>query len=156
MEISKQAAIKLINEKKGKLDTIFQNKFDLNIYRLFDGMIVTNAHERYAIFKDEEELINTLQSYKATENILSGKNIYGKAFPKYSMKLIDELLIEFGLEAKRDTLDIKTLKKLDSLIQIRPNSKQIKDKFFINFIAILGELLIQEEKAKWKVAKSKQ
>jgi hypothetical protein len=146
--LTKEQAQAMIRQKGGRADSSTYRPYNITAYLLSDGSVVINDHDRYVHYDSVRSLDAVLKGHKSIEEILYGRNPFGKDFPRQVPVLISALLEEFRLD-RRTVVDEALLLRLDSLLQEREDAAQLKEKYLLHFLALVGQVLVDEKGAAW-------
>jgi hypothetical protein len=152
--ITSHSAESLIKSKGGKIDSSLSEKYGLQIYLLQDHSIITVEHGMFAEFKDVNELDSVLSNYKSEEHILYNKNPFNADFPDHTRELIDSVLVYLDMPHENVRLDRALIYSVNEQFVARQISEELKERFLLNIIALVGEVIIHERKAKWDMVLS--
>jgi hypothetical protein len=88
---------------------------------------------------------------KGSKEIMFGRNPFGKDFPMHVSVLIDEIKSE--LDIKSAAIDLQALVEIDKKINALHERKAFNEKYFLNMIALIGEVFIHEKQphATWEM-----
>lgn len=137
-----------LNVLEGAIEK-FRNQFGVDVYRLNNKQVIASEGGYYMLFDnvdDVEKLLIDNQSSDGTE-VLSNKNSFGKDFPNHTNALIKEL--SNALSVKYIYLDEQLLKDLDYKINKLSSTSELKKRYLINFIAVIGEVLREKYNTEW-------
>ena len=129
----------------------FRKQFGVEVYQLNNQDVIANEVDYYMLFDNVDDVERVLvdnQTSHGTE-ILSNKNPFGKDFPNHTHSLIKELTD--ALSVKYVQSDEQLLKDLDYKLDGLPNISEFKKKHLLNFIAVIGEVLLKENKSEWEM-----
>lgn len=141
---------KLRNGADGPIEK-FKMQFGAEVYQLDNSEVIAGDEGYYMLFDNVGDVEKVLADHKSSNGteILSNKNPFGKDFPHQTDVLIRELT---------DTLSVnyveaneKLLRDLDDKLKKVPNISEFSKKHMINFIAVIGEVLINKKNAQWEM-----
>ncbi|TFF29742.1 hypothetical protein [Mucilaginibacter psychrotolerans] len=133
----------------------FKNQFGVDVYKLKNEEVIANDNGYYMLFNNtddvEKVLMDANNSSQGTE-ILSNKNPFGKDFPNHTEALIKELSDTLGVKYVQPNEQL--IRDLDSKLSKLPNASEFKKRHLINFIAVIGEVLLRKYKTEWEMVLS--
>ena len=150
-DINLGTAHSLIKSKGGKIDSALSEKYGLKTYLLRDHSIIVVEHDTFAEFENVNELDTFLSKHKWEEQILYNKNPFNADFPMHTQNLIDSLLSYLNIPQKNRKLDRTLIYSVNEQFVARQKSEELREKFLLNIIALVGEVIIHEREAKWEM-----
>lgn len=142
-------------QSDGQYIDSLSEKFSARVFRLKSGEGIVERHGNYTFYKSYDDLVKVFENFdllaKPVE-ILYGRNKFGEDFPKYSDEIINSMLTELNIPKSLISEDL--LRKVDSAIDRLKDPDEFRDEYFINCVAIVGELLIKNNSCKWNMSLS--
>jgi hypothetical protein len=128
---------------------------EIVIYEMEDSHILVSSDGYHSIYKSLNDLIKVMNDFDGQGiEILSDINVYGENFPIHTSKLINELYVLLDYNSKEQLkcdLDV-----LDNKIKIIKNiNKDFNDNNLLKYIALVGEIITNENGGHWKMYLSK-
>ncbi|QDW25199.1 hypothetical protein FFJ24_010405 [Pedobacter sp. KBS0701] len=129
----------------------FKMQFGVEVYQLNKSEVIAGDEGYYMLFDNVGDVEKVLADHKSSNGteILSYKNPFGKDFPRQTDLLIRELADT--LSVNYIEVDEKLLRDLDDKLKKVPNSSEFNKRHMINFIAVVGEVLIKKKKTQWEM-----
>jgi len=130
----------------------FKNEFNVEVYLLNNKEVIANENGYFMLFKnqnDVEKVFSDAHQSSHGAEILNDKNPFGKSFPEHANILIRELSDTLGVKYVQP--DEKLLKELDYKLSMLPNGSVFRKKHLLNFIAVIGEVLLKKYKTEWEM-----
>lgn len=139
----------LINNKHIIFNEDLFELFGYKTFSTLDSKVIIEESGNYAIYPSRDLLIRQLEKIKGpySRELLFEKNPFGNEFPSHAKSLIREFASKFHLQA----VGGKTLlTSIDSVVTRNRNS-EFFEKYYLLFIAIIGENIIEEKGGKWEM-----
>lgn len=130
----------------------FSEHLDVEVYVLKNDEVLAAQNGYYMLFKnvnDLEKILADDDSSTRVSEILFNKNPFGKDFPFYTSRLIHDLT--WQLDIQYTNFDEQLLTSIDDKLNHLPHSSEFKKTHLLNFIAVVGEVLIKQQNVKWKM-----
>jgi len=141
-------------ELKSKHEITYSNeiheKFGFESYETKDGKIIAVESGNYALYPNKDLLITVLKRYQTprSEELLFNKNPYGQTFPEHTEDLIRKFLDKYQIDNTSDSESL--LEKIDKVI-IQNRNQDFFDRYYLTFIAIVGECIRKVKPSKWEM-----
>jgi hypothetical protein len=129
-------------------------KSGVYVFQAHDGLLYINDRGTCAIFNDIKDLnayVGKRSREKGSNEIMFGRNPFGENFPKKISDLIKE--IKEVLNINSTGINEQLLIDIDDAINLREDKAEFREKYFLNQVAVIGELFIKEHQptAAWKM-----
>ena len=144
----------LIDSLLNKGTIVYKNKTSTIYYCLYNNNYFKIKPSAFDFFlQNIDSVTQEIGSEKKSvpTEMLYGINIYNSTFPEKTTILIEKLLSsnEININQKH-SYDRMLLKAVDTKISILQDTEKFKKKYYLNLIALLGEVYINENpRAKW-------
>jgi hypothetical protein len=133
----------------------FKHRFGVEVYKLKNEEVIADDNGYYMLFNNTDDLEKVLMDANNTSQgteILSNKNPFGKDFPNHTKALIQELSDTLGVKYVQP--DEQLIKELDYKLGKLPDAPEFKRRHLLNFIAVIGEVLLRKYKTEWQMVLS--
>lgn len=126
--------------------------FSAQIYKLNNGEGIIERNGYFTHYRKFDDLIKVLENFdqlSRAREILYGRNRYGRSFSDSTKVLIKELLDQLNIQ--RTGIDEGLLREVDKEIGRLNDIEDFCDEYFLNLVALVGEVLIKEKECAWKL-----
>ncbi|WP_374950020.1 hypothetical protein [Mucilaginibacter sp.] len=140
------------NVVQGAIES-FKIKYQAEVYQFPDGSVIASKDGIYVQFNSLDDLKSVLDDTNEDQivtSILHNKNPFGELFPNHTFQLIRQLTDSLQMP-EGEPVNAQLLKDIDSKISDLPNPSIFKKKFFINLVAVVGEVICKEHNIKWRM-----
>jgi hypothetical protein len=152
--IDSNTADSLIISKGGKIDSALSEKYGLKIYLLNDHSVISVEYDTFVEFADINELDTFLSKYRPIVHILYDKNPFNRDFPLHTHNLIKSLLDYLDVPEEIRKIDKTLIQFVNDQFVERESFEELRERFLLNIIALVGEIFIIERNAKWEMTLS--
>ena len=139
-------------EKGIKRDDEFYNQYKVDLYEAASDSIIVKQGGDVLLYPSKNLVIDLLESSKnksSSKPILYNRNPYGKDFPEHVDGLVKKMLTDLEIPSD-EIINEQLLKNLDKKIVEKRNT-DFFNKYYLSFIAFVGELVIQKHSGNWKM-----
>lgn len=120
------------------------------IYEISEGNILVSSDGYHSVYKNIEDLHKVINDYDSNGiEILLNINIYGDKFPNFTNHLIVDLYSSLIYEFKKN--ESHNLDVLCNKISKIDNVKKFNKDKFLNYIALIGEMILSQYDGKWEM-----
>jgi hypothetical protein len=140
---------RLLKDSVGGVIKELKEKYGTEIHVLNNGQVVINEKDYYTLYYKLEDLEKVLADVSEASHgteVMSG-NTYGADFPLHTDALIRQLCDTLGVN-ERDH-NVNQLGQIDKRISGLPNADTFNEDYMINYVALIGEIIIKKYGAKW-------
>jgi hypothetical protein len=142
--------LKTCKNLKRVYNSITINEPEIIIYEIDNGNILVSSDGYHSVYKSLDDLIKVMNDFDENGiEILSTLNKFNENFPLHTKELINELYRSLHYNPK-EQLDCD-LDALNSKIINTENTKDFNEKNILNYIALIGEIIINEYGGNWEV-----
>lgn len=146
--------LKTIKNLKRVYNSITKSEPEIIIYEMDNGHILVSSDGYHSIYKNLDDLIKVMNDYDGGGvEILSTLNQFDGNFPIHTSKLIDDLFISLDYHPK-EQLNCD-LGLLNNKINNIHDAKIFNEKMILNYIALIGEIIIKEHHGYWEMRLAK-
>jgi hypothetical protein len=146
--------LKTYKNLKRVYNSITINEPEIIIYEMDSGNILVSSEGYHSVYKSLDDLIKVMNDFDGEGiEILSTLNEFNENFPLHTKKLINELYESLDCNPKEQLncdLDI-----LNNKIRNTKNIKDFNEKKILNYIALIGEIVIHEHGGNWVMCLAK-
>lgn len=132
-------------------EIIYKEQFGIEVYYAGKEVLVADNdyYTQYESVQDFEKALSERNDPVKGQEIMFKKNEFGETFPKHTKELIKTLFSILSLNQDEKIDPLLLLERIENKLTVLDNPLLFYRKYFLNFVALLGEIMIEDCSASW-------